>query len=123
MTAVLEQFSPQDLSAIARGLDELEQSYDEHHRGRSTNMDDTGVHPVAKHDLQNSRITRFLLIAGLTESPGSLESLVGAASKHTPSAADGMSIWRLIRQTRKLAKRRDERIYQSSPVRSVSYSG
>jgi ataxin-3 len=47
----LEQFSAPDLSAIARGLDELEQSYDEGHRGRSTNMDDTGVYPTTQLDL------------------------------------------------------------------------
>jgi len=40
-------------------------------------------------------VTRFLLITGLTESPGSLESLVGTLPKGSPSAADGTSIWRL----------------------------
>ena len=50
-----QQFSAPDLSAIARGLDELEQSYDEDHRGRSSsNMDDTGVYPVARHGLLDS---------------------------------------------------------------------
>ena len=93
----LEQFSPQDLSAIARGLDDLERSYDEGHRGRSTNMDDTGVYPATLRDLWGSHINRFLLATGLTESSGGLESLVGTASKRTPSAADGTSIRRLHR--------------------------
>ena len=64
-----------------------------------------------------THVTRFLFIAGLTESPGSLESLVGTFLGCSLSAADGTSIWRLHQQTRKLAERRDERIYESSPVR------
>jgi len=40
-------------------------------------------------------VTRFLLDTGLTESPGSLESLVGTLFECIPSAADGMPTWRL----------------------------
>lgn len=86
-------------------------------------MDDTGVYPATQRDLQDSRITRFLLVTGLTKSPGSLEPFVGSTLKRTPSAADGMSIWRLLRQTRKLAKCRDECIHKPSPVRFASHSG
>ena len=68
-------------------------------------------------------VTRFLLVAGLTESPGSLGSLVGTASEHHPSAADWPSIWRLCQQTRKLAKRGNERIHQPPPVRFTCRPG
>jgi Ataxin-3 len=37
------QFTAPDLSAIARSLDVLEQSYDNDNSGGSTNMDDTGT--------------------------------------------------------------------------------
>ena len=67
-------------------------------------------------------VTRFLLVAGLTESPGSLESLVGTLLEGSPSAADGTSTWRLHQQTRKLAKLRHERIHESSPVRLTTRS-
>lgn len=67
-------------------------------------------------------ITRFLLVTGLTESPGSLESLVGSPHKGSPSAADGTSTWRLHQQTRKLAELRHERIHESSPVRFATRS-
>ena len=120
--SALKQFSPQDLSAIARGLDELERSYDDNHRGRSTNMDDTGVYPTTRYSLLDLCTPRFLLDTGPTKSPGSLESLVGTASKRTPSAADGTSIRRLRQQTRKLAKRRDECIHEPPPVRFASRS-
>lgn len=68
-----------------------------------------------------THVTRFLLDTGLAESPRSLGSLVGTISRPTPSAADGTSIWRLRRQTRKLAKRRDERVYEPPPVRPASH--
>lgn len=57
-------------------------------------MDDTGVYSVAQYVLLDSHITRFFLVAGLTESPGSLRSLVSTTPKCLPSVADGMSIWR-----------------------------
>ena len=67
-------------------------------------------------------VTRFLLDTGPTESPGSLESLVGPLLGCSPSAADGTSTWRLHQQTRKLAERRDERVYESSPVRFATFA-
>lgn len=40
----MSQFTAPDLSAIARELDQLEESYDDDNSGReSTNMDDTGT--------------------------------------------------------------------------------
>lgn len=123
-TMTLLQFSVPDLSTIARGLDELEQSFTEGRRGRrSGNMDDTGVYPTAQRGLWALRVTRLLFITGTTESPGSLESLVGAAAKCLFSAADGTSIRRLRKQTCKLAKRRNERIHESSAVRFAFRSG
>lgn len=117
------QFSVPDLSAIARGLDELEQSYTEDRRGRrSGNMDDTGMYSTSYRDSQNLQAIRLLLVTGTTESPGSLESLVGVATKFLFSATDGTSIWRLCNQTRQLAKRRNERIHESSAVRFASRS-
>ena len=117
------QFSVPDLSAIARGLDELEQSYTGDRRGsRSGNMDDTGVYSMGHHDPRNLQVARILFVTGATESPGSLESLVGVATKCFFSAADGASIWRLCHQTGKLAKRRNERIHESSAVRFASSS-
>ena len=73
----LWQFSVPDLSAIARSLDELEQSYTDGRQGRSGNMDDTGAHPTAWHDQRNLQVTRLFLAAGTTESPGIFESFVG----------------------------------------------
>jgi hypothetical protein len=101
----LEQFSTPDLSAIARGLDELEQSFSDAHRGgSSTNMDDTGVYPVAQYGFLDSHVTRFFLVTSLAESPGSLGSLVSTTSKCLPSTPDGKLIWRQRQQTRKLAE-------------------
>lgn len=119
----LGQFSTTDLSAIARGLDELEQSVDEDRRGRSSqNMDDTGTYLATRLDPLCSNFTRFLFTTGLTKISRSLQPLVGAVSKYPASAADGSSIWRLRNQTRKLAKPRDERVYQPSPVCFTSRS-
>lgn len=57
-------------------------------------MDDTGVYSVAQYVLLSLHVTRFFFVAGLTEGPGSLRSLVSTTSKCLPYVADGMSIWR-----------------------------
>ena len=67
-------------------------------------------------------VTRFLLVTGLTESPGSLESFVGTLLKGSLSAADGTSTRHLHQQTRELEELRDERVHESSPVRFATRS-
>jgi len=67
-------------------------------------------------------VTRFLLVAGLTESPGGLESLVGTSSKAAIRRLIWTSTWRLHQQTRELAELRDERVHESSPVRPATRS-
>ncbi|CCA66347.1 hypothetical protein PIIN_00033 [Serendipita indica DSM 11827] len=48
LNSLLQQplFTATDLASIAQNLDAMEQSYDENHRGRSTNMDDSGFFSI-----------------------------------------------------------------------------